>query len=151
MGEECLHCFVSEVAKVVGASVLECELDRRNWTRVWVFAAEGCGHQIEDVLQEAHDWGLFPHPCFGVVGGRLGGGDAACDLLEPVRVVEDRNSCPARRPEAVDESEEEAPAAGAEQGRDIPALLREIRDDLPLVPAQTVVEALPSPESPSMP
>lgn len=110
--------------KAVGARVLECELDRRDWTRVWVFAAECCGHQIENVLQEAHDWGLFPHPCFGVVGGRLGGGDAACDLLESVRVVEDRYGCPARRPEAVDEREEEAPAAGAEQGRDIPALLR---------------------------
>jgi hypothetical protein len=105
VGEESLHGFISEVMKALGARVLECELDRRYRTRVWVFAAEGCGHQIEDVLQEAHDRGLFPHARFGVVGGRFGCCDATRDLLEPVRVVEDRDGRPARRPEAVDERE----------------------------------------------
>ena len=151
MGEKRFHGFISEVMKAVGARVLECQLDRRDRTRIRLLAAECCGHQIEDVLQQTHDWGLLTHPRFGVVGGRFGRCDAACDLLEPVRIVEDRDGCPARRPEAVDEREEEPPAAVAEQGRDIPALLREIRDDLPLVPTQSVVEAMPSPASPSMP
>lgn len=136
---------------MVGASVLECELDRRDGTRVRLFAAEGCGHQIEDVLQEAHDGGLLTHPRFGIVGSRFCLRDSARDLLEAIGVVEDRDCRPARRSEAVDEGEQEAPAAGAEQGRRIPALLREIRDDLPLVPTQAVVEALSSPASPSMP
>ena len=134
MGEEGLHCFISEVVKVVGASVLECELDRRDGTRVRLFAAEGSGHQVENVLEQTHDWGLLTHPCFGIVGSRFGLRDSARDLLEAIGIVEDRDGCPARRREAVDECEEEAPAAGAEQGRRIPALLREIGDDLPLVP-----------------
>lgn len=120
---------------MVGASVLECELDRRDGTRIRLFAAERSGHQIEDVLQEAHDWGLLTHPRFGIVGSRFCLRDSARDLLEAIGVVEDRDGRPARRPEAVDEREEEAPAAGAEQGRRVPALLREIRDDLPLVPS----------------
>lgn len=151
MGEEGLHCFISEVVKVVCASILECELDRRDGTRIRLFAAEGSGHQIEDVLQETHDGCLLTHPRFGVVGGRFRFCDGPCDLFEAIGIVEDRDGCPARRPEAVDECEEEAPAAGAEQDRRIPALLREIGDDLPLVPTQSVVEALPSPASPSMP
>lgn len=151
MGEEGLHRFISEAVKVIGASVLECELDRRDRTRVRLFTSEGCGHQIENVLQEAHDGCLFPHPRFGIVGGRFGFGDGLCDLLEALGIVEDRDGRPARRREAVDEDEEEAPAAGAEQGRRIPALLREIGDDLPLVPTQSVVEALPSPASPIIP
>lgn len=124
MGEEGLHGFISEVLKALGARVLECELDRRDWTRIWFLAAESCGHQIKYVLQETHDGRLFPHARFGVVGCRLGCCDTARYLLEPVRIVEDRDGCPARRSEAVDECEEEAPAAGTEQGRDIPALLR---------------------------
>lgn len=151
MGEESLHCFISEVVKVIGASVLECELDRRDRTRVRLFAAEGSGHQVENVLEQSHDWGLLAHPRLSVVGGCLGLGDGSRDLLEAIGIVEDRDGCSARRPEAVDEREEEAPAAGAEQDRRIPALLREIGDDLPLVPTQSVVEALPSPASPSMP
>lgn len=151
MREENLHRFISEVVKVVCACVLECELDRRDGTRIRLFAAEGCGHQIKDVLQETHDGRLFPHTRFGVVGGRLGLRDGSRDLLEAIGVVEYRDGRPARRPEAVDEREQEAPATGTEQGRDIPALLRKIGDDLPLVPTQSVVEALPSPASPSMP
>lgn len=109
---------------MVGARVLEGQLDRRDRTWIRLFAAEGSGHQIEDVLQDAYDGRLFPHPRFGVVGSRFGLRDAARDLLAPFRVVEDRDCRPTRRPEAVDEREEEAPAAGTEQGRDIPALLR---------------------------
>ena len=137
--------------KAVCARILECQLDRRDGTRIRVFAAEGCGHQIENVLQQTHDGRLLAHPRLSVVGGRLGLGDGLCDLLEALGIVEDRDGRPARRREAVDEREEEAPAAGAEQGRRIPALLREIGDDLPLVPTQSVVEAPPSPASPSMP
>lgn len=110
--------------KAIGASVLECELDRRDRTRVRLFTSEGCGHQIENVLQEAHDGCLFPHPRFGIVGSRFGLRYSARDLLEAIGIVEDRDCRPARRSEAVDEGEQEAPAAGAEQGRRIPALLR---------------------------
>lgn len=110
--------------KAVGARVLECQLDRRDGTRVRLFTAEGSGHQIEDVLQEAHDGGLLTHPRFGIVGSRFCLRDSARDLLEAIGVVEDRDCRPARRPKAVDEGEQEAPAAGTEQGRRIPALLR---------------------------
>ena len=137
--------------KAVGARVLECQLDRRDWARVRLFTAEGSGHQVENVLEQSHDGGLLTHPRLSVVGGCLGLCDGLCDLLETLGIVENRDCRPARRPKAVDEGEQEAPAAGTEQGRRIPALLREIGDDLPLVPTQSVVEALPSPASPSMP
>lgn len=120
--------------KAVGARVLKCQLDRRDWARVRLFTAEGSGYQIENVLEQSHDGGLLAHPRLSVVGGCLGLGDGSRDLLEAVGIVEDRDGCSARRREAVDECEEEAPAAGAEQGRRVPALLREIGDDLPLVP-----------------
>lgn len=91
--------------KTVGARVLKCQLDRGDWTWIRLLAAEGCGHQIENVLQEAHDGSLFPHARFCVVGGRFGRCDASRDLLEPFRIVEDRYGRSARRPEAVDERE----------------------------------------------
>lgn len=97
--------------------------------------AEGTSHKIEDVLEEAHDGRLLTHPRLGVVGSRFRFCDASRDLLETFGVVENRDCCPARRPEAVDEREEEAPAAGAEQGGNIPALFREVTRNLPLVPA----------------
>lgn len=50
MGEEGLHRFISEAVKVIGARILECQLDRRDRTRVRLFTSEGCGHQIKDVL-----------------------------------------------------------------------------------------------------
>jgi hypothetical protein len=122
--EEGLHGFISEAVKVIGACILECELDRRDRTRIRLLMTEGAGHKIENVLQEAHDGCLLTHPRLGVVGCRFRFCDASRDLLEGVRVVEDRDGRPARRSEAVNEGEQESPAASAEQGRCIPAMLR---------------------------
>ena len=77
----------------------------------------------------------FAHPRLGIVCCRFGLCDGSRVSSKTFGVVENRDCCPARRPEAVDEREEEAPAAGAEQGGNIPALFREVTRNLPLVPA----------------
>jgi hypothetical protein len=78
-----------------------------------------------------------------------GFGDRHCRFDRDLWVVENRRDGSARRGQLVDERQEESVSAGAEQGVGVPALLREVRNDLPLVPRQAVVEARPSPREPS--
>lgn len=114
------------------ARVLEC--DRGEALGPWVgfFSAEGRDEQVEDVLQDSDFGGLGSELCLGVVvlcfGDRHRGFD--CDLW----VVENGCDGSARRGQLVDQCQEESVSAGAEQGIGVPALLREVRYDLPLVP-----------------
>lgn len=130
------------------ACVLEC--DRGEALGPWVgfFSSEGRDQQVEDVLQDSDLGGLCSELCLGVVvvgrfGDRHRGFD--CDL----GVVEDRRDGSTRRGQLVDERQQESVSASAEQAVCVPALFREVRNDLPLVPRQAVVEACPSPREPS--
>ena len=130
------------------ARVLEC--DRGEALGPWVgfFAPKGRDQQVEDVLHDPHLGGLGSELRLGIVvvgcfGDRHRGFD--CDLW----VVEYRCDGSARGRQLVDECQQESVSAGAEQGVCVPALLREVRNDLPLVPRQAVVEARPSPRDPS--
>ena len=130
------------------ASVLEC--DRGEALGPWVgfFSSEGRDQQVEDVLQDSDLGGLCSELCLGiVVVGRFG--DRHCRFDCDLWVVENRRDGSARRGQLVDQSQEESVAAGAEPAVCVPALFREVRDDLPLVPCQAVVEARPSPREPS--
>lgn len=115
------------------ARVLEC--DRGEALGPWVgfFASEGRDEQVEDVLQDSNLGGLGSELHLGIVVV-LGFGDRHCRFDCDLGVVENRRDRPARRRKLVDQSEQEPVAASAEQGVGIPALLREVRDDLPLVP-----------------
>lgn len=115
------------------ARVLEC--DRGEALGPWVgfFAPKGRDQQVEDVLHDPHLGGLGSELCLGVVvvlslSDRHRGFD--CDLW----VVENRRDSSARRGQLVDQSQEESVSASSEQGVRVPALLREVRNDLPLVP-----------------
>lgn len=115
------------------ACVLECDRGEALGSWVGFFSSEGRDQQVEDVLQDSDLGGLCSELCLGVVvvlslGDRLRGFD--CDL----RVVKYRCDRAARRGELVDQSQEESVSAGAEQGVCVPALFREVRNDLPLVP-----------------
>ena len=130
------------------ACVLEC--DRGEALGPWVgfFASEGGDEQVEDVLQDSDLGGLCSELCLGVVVV-LCFGDRHCRFDCDFWVVEYRRDGSARRRQLVDQSQEESVSASAEQGVDVEALLREVRNDLPLVPCQAVVEARPSPRDPS--
>ncbi|WP_048726240.1 hypothetical protein [Kytococcus sedentarius] len=108
------------------ARVLECEFNRRDWTRIRFLSSDRGGDQVEDVLQEAYDGGLLPHARLGVIAPVVAVGDLPRGFFEAVRVVEYCDDRSARWRQPVNKGEKESPAAGAEQGRDIPALLREI-------------------------
>lgn len=115
------------------ARVLEC--DRGEALRSWVgfFSSEGRDQQVEDVLQDSDLGGLCSELCLGVVvvlslSDRHRGFD--CDLW----VVEYRCDGSARGRQLVDECQQESVSACAEQAVCVPALFREVRDDLPLVP-----------------
>ena len=130
------------------ARVLEC--DRGEALGPWVgfFPSEGRDQQVEDVLQDSDLGGLVPELRLGIVV--VGGfGDRHCRFDCDLGIVEYRRDGSARRGQLVDQSQEESVSAGAEQDVGIPALFREVRDDLPLVPPQAVVEARPSPRDPS--
>lgn len=129
------------------ARVLEC--DRGEALGPWVgfFSSEGRDQQVEDVLQDSDLGGLCSELCLGVVVGRFG--DRHCRFDCDLWVVENRRDGSARRGQLVDQSQEESVSASAEQAVCVPSLFREVRDDLPLVPCQAVVEARPSPSEPS--
>ena len=128
--------------------VLEC--DRGEALGPWVgfFSAEGRDQQVEDILQDSDLGGLCSELCLGVVVV-LCLGERHCRFDCDLGVVENRRDGSARRGQLVDQSQEESVSASAEQGVGVPALLREVRNDLPLVPCQAVVEACPSPRDPS--
>ena len=130
------------------ACVLEC--DRGEALGPWVgfFSSEGRDQQVEDVLQDSDLGGLCSELRLGVVVVR-GFGDRHCGFDCDLWVVENRRDCSARRGQLVDQSQEESVSASAEQAVCVPALFREVRNDLPLVPRQAVVEARPSPSEPS--
>lgn len=115
------------------ARVLECDRGEALRSRVGFLTPEGRDQQVEYVLQDPH---------FGCLGAQLrlrrvvilGFGDRHRGFNSDLRVVEYRRNGSARRGQLVDECQQESVSAGAEQGVDIPALLREVRDDLPLVP-----------------
>ena len=130
------------------ACVLECDRGEAFGPWVGFFPSEGRDQQVEDVLQDSDLGGLVPELRLGVVVVRCFG-DRHCGFDSNLWIVEYRRDRPARRGQLVDQCQEESVSAGAEQGRRIPALLREIGDDLPLVPPQAVVEARPSPREPS--
>ena len=101
----------------------------------WVgfFSSEGRDQQVEDVLQDSDLGGLCSELCLGVVvvrgfGDRHRGFD--CDL----GVVEYRCDGSTCCGHLVYECQVESVAECAEQGVCVPALFREVRDDLPLVP-----------------
>ena len=130
------------------ACVLECDRGEALGSGVGFFSSKGRDQQVKDVLQDSDLGGLCSELCLGVVvvlcfGDRHCGFD--CDLW----VVENRCDGSARRGQLVDECQEESVSAVTEQGVCVPALLREVRNDLPLVPCQAVVEARPSPRDPS--
>ena len=130
------------------ARVLECKRGEALGSRVGFFSSEGRDQQVEDVLQDSDLGGLRSELRLGVVvvlslSDRHRGFD--CNL----GVVENRRNGSTRRGQLVDQSQEESVSASAEQGVDVEALLREVRNDLPLVPCQAVVEARPSPRDPS--
>lgn len=130
------------------ARVLEC--DRGEALGPWIgfFSSEGRDQQVEDVLQDSDLGGLCSELCLGVVVvGRFS--DRHCRFDCDLWVVENRRDGSARRGQLVDQSQEESVSASAEQAVCVPALFREVRDDLPLVPCQAVVEACPSPRDPS--
>ena len=127
--------------------VLEC--DRGEALGPWVgfFTSEGRDEQVEDVLQDSDLGGLGSELRLGIVVVRCFG-DRHCRFDSDLGVVENRRDGSARRGQLVDQSQEESVSASAEQGVGVPALFREVRDDLPLVPCQAVVEACPSPSDP---
>lgn len=115
------------------ACVLECDRGEALGSGVGFFSSEGRDQQVEDVLQDSDLWGLCSELCLGVVV--VGGfGDRHCRFERDLGVVENRRDGSARRRQLVDQSQEESVSASAEQGVGVPALLREVRDDLPLVP-----------------
>ena len=129
------------------ACVLERDRGEALWSWVGFFASEGRDEQVEDVLHDPHLGGLGSELRLGIVVGRFG--DRHCRFDCDLGVVENRRDGSARRRQLVDQSQEESVSASAEQGVCVPALLREVRNDLPLVPCQAVVEARPSPRDPS--
>lgn len=130
------------------ACVLECDRGEALGSWVGFFSSEGRDQQVEDVLQDSDLGGLCSELRLGIVVVR-GFGDRHCRFDRDLWVVENRRDGSARRGQLVDERQEESVSAGAEQGVGVPALLREVRNDLPLVPRQAVVEARPSPREPS--
>ena len=114
------------------ARVLEC--DRGEALGPWVgfFSSEGRDEQVEDVLQDSDLGGLGSELRLGVVVMCFG--DRHCGFDCDLRVVEYRCDGSARRGQLVDQCQEESVSAGAELGVCVPALFREVRDDLPLVP-----------------
>lgn len=130
------------------ACVLECDRGEALGSWVGFFSSEGGDEQVEDVLQDSDLGGLCSELCLGVVVV-LCFGDRHCRFDCDLGIVEYRCDGSARRRQLVDQSQEESVSAGAEQGIGVPALLREVRNDLPLVPRQAVVEARPSPRDPS--
>ena len=130
------------------ARVLECDRGEALGSRVGFFASEGRDQQVEDVLHDPHLGGLGSELRLGIVV--VGGfGDRHCRFDCDLGIVENRRDGSARRRQLVDQSQEESVSASAEQTVCVPALLREVRNDLPLVPRQAVVEARPSPRDPS--
>ncbi len=128
--------------------VLECKRGEALGSWVAFFSSEGRDQQVEDVLQDSNLGGLGSELRLGVVVVR-GFGDRHCRFDCNLGVVENRRNGSARRGQLVDERQQESVSACAEQGVGVPALLREVRNDLPLVPCQAVVEARPSPREPS--
>lgn len=115
------------------ACVLECDRGEALGSWVGFFSSEGRDQQVEDVLQDSDLGGLCSELCLGVVvvlslSDRHRGFD--CDL----GVVEYRCDGSARRRQLVDECQEESVSACAEQGVCVPALFREVRNDLLFVP-----------------
>lgn len=115
------------------ARVLECDRGEALGSRVGFFSSEGRDQQVEDVLQDSDLWCLRSELCLGVVvvlslSDRHRGFD--CDF----GIIENRRDGSARRGQLVDQSQEESVSASAEQAVCVPALFREVRDDLPLVP-----------------
>ena len=130
------------------ACVLECDRGEAFGSRVGFFSSEGRDQQVEDVLQDSDLGSLGPELRLGIVVVRCFG-DRHCGLDSDLRVVEHRRDGSARRGQLSDQRQEESVSAVAEQGVGVPALFREVRNDLPLVPCQAVVEARPSPSDPS--
>ena len=130
------------------ARVLECDRGEALGSWVGFFSSEGRDQQVEDVLQDSDLGGLCSELCLGVVVV-LCFGDRHCRFDCDFGIVENRRDSSARRGQLVDQSQEESVSAIAEQAVCVPALLCEVRDDLPLVPCQAVVEARPSPREPS--
>ena len=130
------------------ARVLERDRGETLGSRVGFFSSEGRDQQVEDVLQDSDLWGLGSELCLGIVVVRCFG-DRHCRFECDLGIVEYRRDGSARRGQLVDQSQEESVSASAEQSVGVPALLREVRDDLPLVPPQSVVEARSSPREPS--
>lgn len=122
-------------AAVSDARACVLERDRGEALGPWVgfFASKGRDQQVEDVLHDPNLGGLSSELCLGiVVVGCFG--DRHCRFERDLGVVENRRDGSARRRQLVDQSQEESVSASAEQGVGVPALLREVRDDLPLVP-----------------
>ena len=130
------------------ARVLKCDRGEALGSWVGFFSSEGRDQQVEDVLQDSDLGGLCSELCLGVVVVGCFG-DRHCRFDCDLGIVENRRDGSARRRQLVDQSQEESVSASAEQGVDVEALLREVRNDLPLVPCQAVVEARPSPRDPS--
>lgn len=115
------------------ARVLERDRGETLGSRVGFFASEGRDQQVEDVLQDSDLWGLGSELRLGIVV-ILCFGDRHCRFECDLGVVEYRCDSSARRGQLVDQNQEESVSASAEQSVGVPALLREVRDDLPLVP-----------------
>ena len=130
------------------ARVLECDRGEALGSWVGFFSSEGRDQQVEDVLQDSDLGGLCSELCLGVVVVGCFG-DRHCRFDCYLGIVENRRDGSARRRQLVDERQQESISASAEQAVCVPALLREVRNDLPLVPCQAVVEARPSPRDPS--
>ena len=115
------------------ACVLECDRGEALGSWVGFFSSEGRDQQVEDVLQDSDLGGLCSELCLGVVVvGRFG--DRHCRFDCDFGIIENRRDGSARRWQLVDQSQEESVSASAEQAVCVPALLREVRNDLPLVP-----------------